>query len=67
MFKIGKEDEKEVILREVDEGKEISYNGRKYSVLNFDSKRKSIKLRKQDILPHQFEDIELCIPLNFIS
>ena len=62
MFKIGKEDEKEVILREVDEGKEISYNGRKYSVLNFDSKRKSIKLRKQDILPHQFEDIELLSP-----
>ena len=61
MFKIGKEDEKEVILREVDEGK-ISYNGRKYSVLNFDSKRKSIKLRKQDILPHQFEDIELLSP-----
>ena len=61
-IKIAKEDEKEVILSNIDEGREIPYNGRKYTVLGFDAERKAIKLRKQDTIPHQFEDLELLCP-----
>lgn len=61
-FKIGKEDEKEIALSDNDEGKEMTYNGRKYTVLGFDAERKAIKLRKQGKLPHQFEDLELLSP-----
>ena len=61
-IKIAKEDEKEITLSNIDEGKEIPYNGRKYTVLGFDAERKAIKLRKQDTIPHQFEDLELLCP-----
>ena len=61
-IKIAKEDEKEITLSNIDEGREISYNGRKYTVLGFDAERKAIKLRKQDTIPHQFEDLELLSP-----
>ena len=61
-IKIAKEDEKEITLSNIDEGREIPYNGRKYTVLGFDAERKAIKLRKQDTIPHQFEDLELLSP-----
>ena len=61
-FKIGKEDEKEIALSDNDEGKEMTYNGRKYTVLGFDAERTAIKLRKQGQLPHQFEVLELLSP-----
>ena len=61
-FKIGKEDSYQVILSEADKGKEINYNGRNYKVLEFNLDRKSVKLRKANLIPNQFEDIELLLP-----
>jgi hypothetical protein len=61
-FKIGKEDSYEEILSAGDIDKEITYNGRNYKVLEFDSDRKSVKLRKASTIPNQFEDLELLAP-----
>jgi hypothetical protein len=61
-FKIGKEDASEVVLSAGDIEKEITYNGRSYKVLEFDSGRKSVKLRKANPVPNQFEDLELLAP-----
>ena len=61
-FKIGKEDSYQVILSEADKGREINYNGRNYKVLEFNLDRKSVKLRKANLIPNQFEDIELLLP-----
>ena len=61
-FKIGKEDASEVVLSAGDVEKEINYNGRSYKVLEFDSERKSVKLRKANPIPNQFEDLELLAP-----
>jgi hypothetical protein len=61
-FKIGKEDASEVVLSAGDVEKEITYNGRSYKVLEFDSERKSVKLRKANPIPNQFEDLELLAP-----
>ncbi|MEC8243863.1 MAG: hypothetical protein VX038_03375 [Verrucomicrobiota bacterium] len=61
-FKIGKEDSYEIILTESDQGGEINYNDRIYKVLEFDSEKKSVKLRKVSAIPNQFEDLELLAP-----
>ena len=45
-IKIGKEDEKEITLTKIDQGKEIPYNGRKYIVVSFDAERKAVKLKE---------------------
>ena len=61
-FKIGKEDTYEISLSESDQGKDINYNNRIYKVLEFDAGKKSIKLRKANAIPNQFEDLELLAP-----
>lgn len=61
-FKIGKEDSYETTLSASDQGKDISYNNRIYKVLEFDAEKKSVKLRKANAIPNQFEDLELLAP-----
>ena len=61
-FKIGKEDPYQITLSQTDTGKEITYNGRNYTILDFDINRKSVKLRKANSIPNQFEEIELVSP-----
>ena len=61
-FKIGKEDTYEITLSASDQGKDINYNNRIYKVLEFDAEKKSVKLRKANAIPNQFEDLELLAP-----
>ena len=61
-FKIGKEDPYQITLSQTDTGKEITYNGRNYTILDFNINRKSVKLRKANSIPNQFEEIELVSP-----
>jgi hypothetical protein len=61
-FKIGKEDSYETTLSASDQGKEINYNNRIYKILGFDAEKKSVNLRKANVIPNQFEDLELLAP-----
>jgi hypothetical protein len=61
-FKIGKEDSYETTLSASDQGKEINYNNRIYKILGFDAEKKSVNLRKENVIPNQFEDLELLAP-----
>lgn len=61
-FKIKKEDSLDIFISNLDNGKEIEYNGRNYVIKSFDLEKKSVVIRKVSTIPTQFEDLELISP-----